>query len=145
MLTAETGCERSHRAPIATCGKSSDHARSLRDAFRLRFATQADESCRIAVLLAADAFGIPIEKIAAATRGAVEIAQARQAAMYIAHVALGIPLIAIGRHFHRDHSTVAHACRQVEDRRDDAVFDTIIAELALAARIALHLDREITA
>jgi hypothetical protein len=33
----------------------------------------------------------------------------------------------------------------VEDRRDDPAFDTLIGELALAARIALHLDCEVTA
>jgi hypothetical protein len=108
-------------------------------------ARRAEESCRVAVLLAADAFGIAPEKIVAAARGTAEAARTRQAAMYIAHVALGIPLIAVGCCFGRDHSTVAHGCRQVEDRRDDTAFDAVVAELALAARIALCLDREITA
>ncbi len=75
----------------------------------------------------------------------MQSAHARQAAMYLAHVALGISLSAVGKFFGRDHSTVAHGCRRVEDRRDDAAFDALIAELALAARIASHLDREITA
>jgi chromosomal replication initiation ATPase DnaA len=83
--------------------------------------------------------------ILAVTRGSPADAHARQAAMYLAHVALGISLTAIGRFFARDHSTVAHGCRCVEDRRDDPAFDTLIGELALAARIALHLDCEVTA
>jgi chromosomal replication initiation ATPase DnaA len=99
----------------------------------------------MAAMLAADAFQIPLPKVIAGTRGSAESAHARQAAMYLAHVALGIPITAIGRFFGRDHSTIAHGCRRVEDRRDDSGFDVLIAELALAARIAMHLDREITA
>jgi DnaA-like protein len=107
--------------------------------------TPEAEGCRMAILLAADAFQVPLPWIVAGTRGSAESAHARQAAMYLAHVALGIPLAAIGRFFGRDHSTIAHACRRVEDRRDDSGFDVLIAELALAARIAMHLDREILA
>lgn len=105
----------------------------------------ADEGCKLAVLLVADALGLKLSDILAVTRGSLENAHARQAAMYLAHVALGISLTAIGRFFARDHSTVAHGCRCVEDRRDDPAFDTMIAELALAARLASHLDCEVTA
>jgi chromosomal replication initiation ATPase DnaA len=105
----------------------------------------ADEGCKLAVLLVADALQLKLSDILAVTRGSPADAHARQAAMYLAHVALGISLTAIGRFFARDHSTVAHGCRCVEDRRDDPAFDTMIAELALAARLALHLDCEVTA
>lgn len=103
------------------------------------------EGCRLAILLVADAFQVPLPHIIAGTRGPLESAHARQAAMYLAHVALGISLTAIGKFFGRDHSTIAHGCRRVEDRRDNSGFDALIAELALAARIAMHLDREILA
>ena len=105
----------------------------------------ADEGCRLAALLVADALQLKLSDILAVTRGSPANAHARQAAMYLAHVALGISLTAVGHYFGRDHSTVAHGCHCVEDRRDDPVFDTMIAELALAARIALHLDREVIA
>jgi chromosomal replication initiation ATPase DnaA len=105
----------------------------------------ADEGCKLAVLLVADALQLKPSDILAAKRGSSANARARQAAMYLAHVALGISLTAIGRFFARDHSTVAHGCRCVEDRRDDPAFDTMIAELALAARLASHLDCEVTA
>jgi chromosomal replication initiation ATPase DnaA len=105
----------------------------------------AGVGCKLAALLVADALQLKLSDILAVTRGSPESARARQAAMYLAHVALGISLTAIGRFFARDHSTVAHGCRCVEDRRDDPGFDTLIAELALAARIALHLDCEVTA
>jgi hypothetical protein len=105
----------------------------------------AAEACKLAVFLVADAFQIPPKHFLAPTRGKPAHARARQAAMYLAHVALGVSITAIGAFFRRDRSTVAHACRQVEDRRDDFVFDLMMAELALAARIAAHLDCEVTA
>jgi hypothetical protein len=107
--------------------------------------TPAAEACKLAVFLVADAFQIQPKHFLAPTRGTPAHAHARQAAMYLAHVALGIPVTAIGAFFRRDHSTVAHACRRVEDRRDNLVFDLTMAELALSARIAAHLDCEVTA
>ena len=43
--------------------------------------------------------------------------------MYLAHVACGLSFTDVGLLFSRDRTTVAHACRVVEDRRDDPVFD----------------------
>ena len=40
--------------------------------------------------------------------------QARQVAMYLAHTLLGKGTSELGRRFHRDHSTVAHGIRRVE-------------------------------
>jgi hypothetical protein len=107
--------------------------------------TPAAEACKLALLLAADAFHVAPKHFLAPRRGTSAHAHARQAAMYLAHVALGVSITAIGAFFRRDHSTVAHACRRVEDRRDDLVFDLTMAELALSARIAAHLDCEVTA
>lgn len=145
MLTARLNRERARRVTGIRYGTAPNPESFARPVNRRSSDPQAGEGCRIAVLLAADAFGVALEKIAAATRGPAEVARARQAAMYIAHVALGTPLIAVGRYFGRDRSTAAHGCRRVEDRRDDTAYDAVIAELALAARIALHLDREIAA
>lgn len=108
-------------------------------------AQDAEEACRLAALLVADALQTNLSDILARTRGSPAHAHARHAAMYLAHVARGISLTAIGKFFGRDHSTVAHGCRRVENRRDDPAFDMLIAELGLAARIAAHLDHEVTA
>lgn len=102
-------------------------------------------ACTLAAMLAADALAVPLAKVLGATRGSRTAAHARQVAMYLAHVALGVPLAGVGRCFGRDHSTVAHGCRRVEDLRDERDFDGLIAELALAARIASHLDHEVLA
>ncbi len=103
------------------------------------------EECLLAAMLAADALDVPLANVLAASRGSRTAAHARQVAMYLSHVALGIPVVAVGRCFSRDHSTVAHGCRRVEDLRDERSFDALIAELALAARITRHLDHEVLA
>ena len=103
------------------------------------------EACALTAMLAANALAVPFAKVLGATRGSRSAAHARQVAMYLAHVALGVPLAGVGRCFGRDHSTVAHGCRRVEDLRDERGFDGLIAELALAARIASHLDHEVLA
>jgi chromosomal replication initiation ATPase DnaA len=49
---------------------------------------------------------------------------------------LGLSISAIGRECNRHHSTVAHACRVMEERRDDPAVDRALAALeqALSAR-----------
>ncbi len=65
-----------------------------------------------------------------------DVAQARQVAMYLARELTGASLVSIGLHFAgRDHSTVIHACRTIENKmEEDPVFEarvkTIYRELA---------------
>ncbi|SIP94859.1 dnaA protein helix-turn-helix [Rhizobium sp. RU35A] len=53
----------------------------------------------------------------------------RQIAMYVCHVTLSIPQGDIGDAFGRDRSTVGHACSVVEDRREDAAFDSFVSTI----------------
>lgn len=69
------------------------------------------------------ALGIKLDELLAPTRGAPYVAKARQVAMYVAHVAYGLSLKEVAFSFGRDRSTAMHACRVVEDRRDDPRFD----------------------
>lgn len=64
--------------------------------------------------------------LAQPSRGRARISLARQAAMYLGHVACGLSLTAVGRVFDRDRSTVAHACKRIEERRDDSDFDAAL-------------------
>ena len=57
------------------------------------------------------------------TRRSSHAAMARQVAMYLAHVTWGLSFTEVGHVFARDRTTVAHACRQVEDWRDEVEFD----------------------
>ncbi len=79
-------------------------------------------------------FGIDPRALLAPTRGAPRVAFARQVAMYLAHVGFAQTFAAIGRMFHRDRTTVAHACRVVEDGRDDDRLDRRLAALERACR-----------
>lgn len=77
-------------------------------------------------------FGLALGELHAPSRGSPRTALARQVAMYLCHVGFSLSFEAIGRLFGRDRTTVAHACRVVEDRRDDIWFDCRIAALELA-------------
>jgi chromosomal replication initiation ATPase DnaA len=85
--------------------------------------------------LVAEAFGLCGCDLDGATRGCAQVALARQAAMYLARVCLGLTLSQAASLFGRDRTTAAHACRVIEDRRDDPVFDAKLAAIeAMLAR-----------
>jgi chromosomal replication initiation ATPase DnaA len=83
----------------------------------------------------APAFAVRRAALWAATRGSPPDAFARQVAMYLAHVGLGLNLSQVARLFARDRRTVAHACALVEDRRDAAPFDRALDLLEGALRL----------
>jgi chromosomal replication initiation ATPase DnaA len=80
----------------------------------------------VAVAVVAQVFAVPAADLMRTTRGRAGVALARQIAMYLAHVVGGQTLTDIGQHFQRDRTTVAHACRLVESRRDDPSFDRVV-------------------
>ncbi len=61
---------------------------------------------------------------------------ARQVAMYIATVGFGMSCARVAAAMGRDRSTVAYACRAVEERRDDPAFDRWIEALEQSAAMA---------
>jgi len=91
----------------------------------------------LAVQLAATVSGVASEAVVSARRHSARTSAARQLAMYLAHTSFGLPFSAVGHCFGRDRTTAAHACRRVEERRDDPAFDAELIEierlLALAA------------
>lgn len=106
-------------------------------------AALARDAVRLAQQAVAYASGQCIEEIAAPTRRSRHAALARQIAMYLAHVALGLNFVQIAGAAGRDRTTVAHACRVVEDRRDDPDFDALLDRLeAFLAGAADLRDQE---
>ena len=75
------------------------------------------------------AFDIPAKDLRLPKRGRAKVALARQVAMYLSHVVLGMTLCDAGRLYSRDRTTAAHACRLVEDLRDEQRFDTLLSLL----------------
>ncbi len=74
----------------------------------------------------AHVFNVRHESLRASTRGKAQVALARQVAMYVCHTSLAYSLTTVGHLFDRDRTTVGHACRLVEDLRDDSDFDTMM-------------------
>ena len=80
-------------------------------------------------LRVAAAFAIPVAEMQASTRRSAAVAFARQSAMYLARIMLGLNLTEIGHVFGRDRTTVAHACRVVEERRDEPGVEALLSRL----------------
>lgn len=84
-------------------------------------------------MIVASAFGTEADAIFAPTRSRARTALARQVAVYLAHVIGSKTYTEIGEVFGRDRTTAAHACRVVEDHRDDPCFDRMLEQLEQAA------------
>lgn len=89
---------------------------------------------RLIMQAVASAFGISERELRAPTRRRASVAFARQVAMYLAHVGCGYSLTEVGILFHRDRTTAAHACRKIEDSRDDPDLDFCLDCLESAVR-----------
>lgn len=70
----------------------------------------------------------------APTRRNARVALGRQVAIYLSHVSLGMSLRQVAMALGRDRTTAAHACRVVEERREDARFDAWVQALEGAIR-----------
>jgi hypothetical protein len=100
--------------------------------------------CRVMEEAVAAAFAVPADELRASSRRTAGVAFARQCAMYLAHVAMGLSLCAVGRIFHRHRTTAAHACLMVELRRDDPDIDRLLDMLeGVCAELArdIHMRR----
>lgn len=94
--------------------------------------------CRGIIACVATDFGLAPVSLIAPTRGSPRAALARQMAMYLAHVDFGLKYDVVGYHFGRDRTTVAHACRVIEDARDDRGLDLRLSTLESACRSAIE-------
>jgi chromosomal replication initiation ATPase DnaA len=99
-------------------------------------------ACRRVTSRVAEDFGVTLAELVAPSRGSPRAALARQVAMYLCHIGFALSFEAVGRLFARDRTTVAHACRVVEDRRDDRWFDRRLALLERACGFTLCGERE---
>jgi chromosomal replication initiation ATPase DnaA len=88
--------------------------------------------CRDVIELVAAAFHVPLAELTAPTRRTAAVAAARQTAMYLARVTLGLSYRDVAAGFGRDARTVVHACCRIEDRRDDPRVDAVMTSLETA-------------
>lgn len=75
--------------------------------------------CRLVVRAVAAATGVRYCEFFARSRLRLQKAYARQLAMYLCHTLLGLTMTQVGQFFGRDRTTVAYACAQIEDTRDE--------------------------
>lgn len=98
-------------------------------------------ACRLAARLAASHYEVTLGEVLdrRRRRGTRRATRARHVAMYLAHVAYSLDLASVGAGFGRDRTTVAYACRAIEDARDDPAFDAALAGLEVSAGILREL------
>jgi chromosomal replication initiation ATPase DnaA len=92
--------------------------------------------------LVESAFGVTHPALRAPRRGTAEIAFARQVAIYLSRVRLGLSYSAAGRFFGRDRTTAAYACRVIEERREDSVLDSLLDCLERAIDVRREADTD---
>lgn len=107
-----------------------------------RRAERSIELCEGMIDVASAFFNVPSKEVRRPGRNGMAIARVRQIAMYVSHVVLRITMNEIGRGFGRDRTTVLHACHLIEDMRDDADFDGIVATLERVAKAAFKVRDE---
>ncbi|MCR4282019.1 MAG: hypothetical protein NUV72_03195 [Bauldia sp.] len=83
-------------------------------------------AARLVAAIVASAFAVGPNEIRRLGRGKASAAFARQVAIYLSHTRLGFNYTDAGFLFGRDRTTAAHACRTVEDRREDPRVDAIL-------------------
>lgn len=109
-----------------------------------------DKEALVLACMVARSHGVTVKELFTHSRSRAPIAATRQLAMYLMHVLLSRSLTEVGRFFGRDRTTVAYACRVVEDMRDMPEFDTetsileddIRLAVSSAARMELCLAQE---
>jgi chromosomal replication initiation ATPase DnaA len=102
---------------------------------RPAWAAENAAAARFVAAVVASAFRIVPDTIGTGRRGSAEVAFARQVAIYLSHTCLGLSYAAAGALFGRDRTTAAHACRKVEDLREDKTFDAILDYLERALAV----------
>ena len=79
--------------------------------------------------IVAHLFEVPVEDLQSRTRRNASAALARQVAMYVCHVSLGLSFSDVGGLFARDRTTASHACKVIELRRDERSFDDFLRRI----------------
>ena len=79
------------------------------------------------------AHGVKPAYLVGPSRGSRKLSEARQTFQYLSHICFGLSYTELAVFARRDRTSVAHACKVVEDRRDTTQIDRALhfAELAL--------------
>jgi chromosomal replication initiation ATPase DnaA len=103
--------------------------RTASNQLRRLAADRPEVAAEVTAGLVGIAMGVRPADILSPVRGSPRAAFARQVAMYLLHTALSLPYGEVARICGRDRTTVSHACRLVEDIRDDWRIDRMIEDI----------------
>ncbi|MEO0327267.1 MAG: helix-turn-helix domain-containing protein [Pseudomonadota bacterium] len=78
-------------------------------------------------------------------RGNQATSRARQVSCYLMHTILSMSLVEIAKAYRKDRTTIGHACRLVEDLRDNPKFDQTLVELEETLKIVASLSMALKA
>lgn len=85
---------------------------------------------------------VKVDDLTRTSRGKADICLARQIAMYLMHTVFSCPYHRVAAFFGRDRTTISHACKLIEDARDDVDFDRrleVMENLLVSARTLLEM------
>src|ERR1700742_2146882 len=81
----------------------------------------------LALFVAGQVYGVPVEEMRKPTRGRPQVARARQIAIHLARSVFGLSQSQLAAEFRRDRSTVHHACHLIDGMREqNAEFDSTL-------------------
>jgi len=83
---------------------------------------------RFITQMVAHSFNVDRDVIMRPERGNAQVARVRHIAIYLMHTKLSLGLKELGLVFGKDRTTMAYACRVIEDARDDLTFDARMLE-----------------
>lgn len=131
-------CAQPHQGTADICTAQQSKVSAMRMLDSLSNASLSEFGCKLAIATLSAVTKTTEQELQSHARSSAKIALARQTAMYLAHTKFGISYGEVGNFFHRDRSTVAHACRLVEDRRDNCEFDRSLSRMENLVDIALQ-------
>ncbi len=109
--------------------KNKNQGTEARTEKKLWNAFKSYKCCSLTVIFVAEQFEVPIKKLMIKSRSLANEAQVRQIAIYLAHTIFSVSYREVGLYFDRDRTTVAHACKTVEDLRDNKEFDCRLSKI----------------
>lgn len=113
--------------PVADQGSTAPGPAVLRSPAASSGLSERRIVCMVVRQLTAELLGVVGDRAEARRARRRASCHVRQISMYVCHVALSMPYGEIAEAFGVDRTTVSHACHVVEDRRDDAAFDTFVS------------------
>lgn len=94
----------------------------------------------VIVHIVANSFDLDPQIIVQTRRGVAKVARARQILFYLLHTSLSFPLVEIAQIFGKDRTTIGHACRLIEDLRDEAEFDGFVSKLEKVTHLVARIS-----